>query len=155
MLRGFALIGVILANFQSMISWDDPAGAGNTAAIWFLENLVSGRFYRLFAFLFGLGFALQMIRLESRGVRFVPLYIRRLLILGVIGIAHGILFWPNDILALFAQFGLLLLLVRHLSDRAIVPGCGSVTAGPTRLLLRLDRLFGLPATRANTGANSR
>ena len=119
-LRGFALFGVILANFQSMISWDNPAGTGDTAAVWFLENLVSGKFYRLFAFLFGLGFALQMARLESRGVRFVPLYVRRLVILGLIGIAHGILFWPSDILALFAQFGLLLLLIRRVSDRTLV-----------------------------------
>ncbi len=118
-LRGFALIGVIVANFQSMISWDDPSGTVNAATVWFLENLVSGKFYRLFAFLFGLGFALQMARLESRGVRFVPLYVRRLMILGLIGIAHGILFWPNDILALFAQFGLLLLLMRRVSNKSI------------------------------------
>ncbi len=118
-LRGFALIGVIVANFQHMISWDYPSGTVDAATVWFLENLVSGKFYRLFAFLFGLGFALQMARLESRGVRFVPLYVRRLMILGLIGIAHGILFWPEDILALFAQFGLLLLLMRRVSNRSI------------------------------------
>ena len=113
-------MGVILANFQGMISWDDLTGLADSAAIWFLENLISGKFFRLFAFLFGLGFALQMARLESRGIRFVPLYVRRLLILGLIGIAHGILLWPNDILALFAQFGLLLLLIRRVSDRTII-----------------------------------
>lgn len=118
-LRGLALIGVILANFQGMISWDNPAGIVDPAAIWFLENVVSGKFFRLFAFMFGLGFALQMARLEARGIRFVPLYFRRLLILGLIGVAHGILFWPNDILALFAQFGLLLLLIRRVSNRAL------------------------------------
>ncbi len=118
-LRGFALIGVIVANFQSMISWDYLSGTVDAATVWFLENLVSGKFYRLFAFLFGLGFALQMARLESRGIRFVPLYVRRLMILGLIGIAHGILFLPNDILALFAQFGLLLLLMRRVSNRSI------------------------------------
>lgn len=119
-LRGFALVGVVLANFQHFVSWDVPAGTLDAAAVWAIEHLISGKFYRLFAFLFGLGFALQMSRLEARGVRFVPLYLRRLAVLFVIGVAHGILFWPSDILTLFAQFGILLLLIRNVSNRSLV-----------------------------------
>ena len=125
-LRGFALLGVVLANFQHLISWENLAGTSDGTVALLIEHLVGGKFYRLFAFLFGVGFALQMTRLESRGVRFVPLYMRRLGILFIIGIVHGILFWPNDILALFAQFGLLLLLIRRASNRSlfiIAVGC--------------------------------
>jgi len=119
-LRGFALVGVVLANFQRFVSWDVPAGSLDAAAVWAVEHLISGKFYRLFAFLFGLGFALQMSRLEARGVRFVPLYLRRLGILFIIGVLHGVLFLPSDILTLFAQFGVLLLIIRNVSNRSLV-----------------------------------
>ncbi len=119
-IRGFALLGVILVNCQSMISWDDLQGAVQPGIEWILETLVSGKFYRLFAFLFGLGFALQLTRLEARGIRFVPLYLRRLAILLLFGVIHASLFWPNDILTLFAMFGVLLLLMRNFSDRALL-----------------------------------
>lgn len=119
-IRGFALFGVILVNFQSMSSWDNLQGVAQPAVEWFLETFVIGKFYRLFAFLFGLGFALQLTRLESRGIRFVPLYLRRLVILFLFGVAHATLFWPNDILTLFAQFGILLLLMRNISNRSLL-----------------------------------
>lgn len=130
--RGFALTGVFLVNFQSMIPWTGLEGTANGAAAWFLQYVVAGKFYRLFAFLFGVGFALQMRRFRARGAPFVPTYSRRLLVLFAIGVAHGILLWPNDILALFAQLGVLLLLIRHVSTRwLIVVGIACLFAAPT------------------------
>jgi len=119
-LRGFALLGVVLVNTQSMISWENLPNLSHQSLAWFLETFVIGRFYRLFAFLFGLGFVLQMTRLEASGVRFTPVYFRRLGILLFFGILHGTLLWANDILALFAQLGVLLFLIRHVSDKALV-----------------------------------
>lgn len=119
-IRGFALFGVILVNFQSLISWDNLQGVMQPAIEWFMDSFIFGRFYRLFAFLFGLGFALQMARLQARGIRFVPLYFRRLFILFLFGVVHTTLFWQNDILTVFAQFGVLLLLMRNLSDRSLL-----------------------------------
>ena len=130
--RGFALTGVFLVNFQSMIPWTGLEGTANGAAAWFLQYAVAGKFYRLFAFLFGVGFALQMRRFEERREPFVPTYSRRLLVLFVIGVAHGMLLWPNDILALFAQLGVLLLLIRRVSTRwLIVVGVVCLFAAPT------------------------
>ena len=119
-IRGFALFGVIMANSQRFISWDDLQGVIEPAALWLHQTLIVGKFYRLFAFVFGLGFAIQMMRLEARGVAFVPVYLRRLVILFLFGLVHGTLFWPNDILALFAQLGLILLLLRNMSDRTLL-----------------------------------
>ena len=68
-----------------MISWEGLEGTTNGTAAWFLETFVAGKFYRLFALLFGVGFALQMQRLEARGAPFVTLYLRRLGVLFVIG----------------------------------------------------------------------
>ena len=62
--------------------------------------------------LFGLGLTLQMGRIEGRGGRFVPLYLRRLLVLLGIGAAHACLIWIGDILLMYALLGLLLLLFR-------------------------------------------
>ena len=118
-LRGFALFGVVLMNSQSMISWANLDSQSDQWVVWFYKTFIAGRFYRLFAFLFGLGFVLQMNRLESRGVTFGPIYLRRLAILLVFGLLHGFFVWPNDILALFAQFGFLLFLIRRWSNRSI------------------------------------
>ena len=118
-LRGFALFGVVLMNSQSMISWANLDSQSDQWVVWCYKTFIAGRFYRLFAFLFGLGFVLQMNRLESRGVTFGPIYLRRLAILLVFGLLHGFFVWPNDILALFAQFGLLLFLFRRWSNRSI------------------------------------
>lgn len=129
--RGFALAGVFLVNFQSVIPWTGLEGTADGAAAWFLKHIVAGKFYRLFAFLFGVGFALQMRRFEDRGAPFVRIYLRRLIVLFLIGMAHGMLLWPNDILALFAQLGVLLLLIRRVSARwLIVIGIACLFAAP-------------------------
>ena len=129
--RGFALTGVFLVNFQMVIPWTGLEATADGAAAWFLQYIVAGKFYRLFAFLFGVGFALQMRRFEDRGAPFVRTYLRRLLVLFLMGMAHGMLLWPNDILALFAQLGVLLLLIRRVSARwLIVIGIACLFAAP-------------------------
>lgn len=60
------------------------------------------KFYLLFSFLFGVGFAMQMRRMAATNRPFVGFYLRRLLILLVIGFAHAILLWDGDILRLYA-----------------------------------------------------
>ena len=69
----------------------------------------------MFSFLFGWGFATQFLRAEARGAtaEFVPLFLRRLLILGLIGAVHAVLLSGGDILLLYALVGLLLLPLRR------------------------------------------
>ncbi len=67
-----------------------------------------------------MGFTLQMMRAEAKGRRFVPVYLRRSLVLLVIGVLHGILFWVGDILAIYAALGVLLLLFRHMRPRNLL-----------------------------------
>ena len=43
------------------------------------------QFITLFSFLFGLGLAVQRMRGEAQGARFLPLYLRRLCVLWLIG----------------------------------------------------------------------
>ena len=123
-LRGFALFGVLLANMSDALPWsflfaERWSGLADQVALRFVEFLVTGKFLRLFSFLFGLGFALQMGRAESRGTRFAPRYGRRLVVLLLIGLVHYLVGW-TDILHAYAVLGFLLLLFRSRSLRTVL-----------------------------------
>lgn len=127
-LRGFALLGIVIVNMGligvpvyglavDMADWPGPL---NQAAEGFIRVFAEGKFYPLFSFLFGWGLAAQMLRAETRGVSFVPFYLRRLAVLLLIGVVHAVLFWEGDILVIYAVLGALLLPFRHRSRRTIL-----------------------------------
>lgn len=127
-LRGFALFGILLVNmalfshpFQDLLFPLDPALARyDRAAVWLIHFLGEGKFYALFSMLFGLGLTLLMDRVEARGGRFVPLYLRRLLILLIIGVIHAFLIWMGDILIMYALLGFPLILFRKAKPRTLL-----------------------------------
>lgn len=82
-LRGFALLGILLVNMelfanpvQLVVMPIESASVIDSAAAWLVRFLVEGKFFSLFSFLFGLGFALQLKRAEDKGARFAPLSAR-------------------------------------------------------------------------------
>jgi uncharacterized protein len=127
-LRGFAVFGILLVNmaffsapvyiFQSDVRW--WTATPDRVAEFAIRTLAEGKFYTLFSFLFGLGMALQMQRIEARGGRFVRTYVRRLLVLLVIGLCHALLLWFGDILTAYAVLGFPLLLFRKWGNRTIL-----------------------------------
>lgn len=129
-LRGVALFGVFLVNFTSfasagVMSTDEqllslPTAALDLTLYDIIEWLFVDKANTLFAFLFGLGFYLQMRRLEARGVDFFSVYIRRLTVLLVIGTLDTFFLWTWDILHLYALAGFVLLGMRELSNRDLV-----------------------------------
>lgn len=128
-LRGFALFGILLANILqwSAYAFMPPdqrlALAGVEGLRWqyfFHHVFVDGKFYTIFSLLFGVGFALQLSRLERRGLDGLAIFRRRLLILLGIGLVHMVLIWDGDILTFYALIGLLLPLFRNWSDRALL-----------------------------------
>lgn len=128
-LRGLALFGILLANILYWSGWvlvtdgERQAMASATEQLWqyrFHHLLVDGKFYTLFSFLFGMGFAIQLDRLERRGADGIRIYRRRLLVLLAIGLIHSLLIWDGDILTLYALLGLLLPLFRPLSGRTLL-----------------------------------
>lgn len=124
-LRGFALLGVIVANMATHSGYFFLSNAQKEnldllhidgIVTWVLHFLVDGKFYSLFALLFGIGFALQMQRAKSKGTSFKGRYRRRLLILFIIGLLHAIFFYVGDILTVYAITGAFLILFRKSSS---------------------------------------
>ncbi len=126
-LRGFALFGILLVNFPG--SEAARSGAVDDAVRRLLSILVSGKFYTTFSFLFGLGFALQLIRAKSRGRRVVPVYVRRMLVLFLIGLGHAILVWQGDVLLIYAFMGFFLIPFRNRSAKVLLPAAALALAG--------------------------
>ena len=120
MVRGFALFGVLLVNMFNFgsggIFWNEPIDE----LVWSVKRFFfETKSWRLFALLFGFGFALQLIRAEERGSKFAPVYLRRLIILFVIGAGHALIY-DGDILMLYAELGLVLVLFRKVPPRLLL-----------------------------------
>ncbi len=115
--RGFALFGVALVNMYGFgadsIAWDLQI---DKFAFAIMRIFFESKSWPLFSMLFGFGFAVQLQRTQARGLRFLPIYLRRLAVLFVLGAAHALLY-DGDILMLFAELGFGLLVVRRLSTR--------------------------------------
>ncbi len=119
-LRGWAVFGIILADVD--ILFKTTPGTDHVLNELH-EVFVVDKFWPLFSFLFGLGFAMQITRAKSRGHEFLPLYRRRLLALLLFGLANGLLLlhvWRGEILHRYALCGFLLLLFRKCSSRTLL-----------------------------------
>jgi uncharacterized protein len=123
-IRGFALFGVLWMNVFGLGGFLVPADKihGLTEfkvledVIRFVSGLVMhGKAQALFSLLFGFGFAVMMDRIGARGGDGTAVYLRRLTVLLVVGIAHTALIWMGDILNAYAAMGFLLLLTRRWS----------------------------------------
>lgn len=128
-LRGIALLFVLVSNAWEWFSGFRliPSAAreellvGADQAVEFaMAALVKGKAMNIFSFLFGLGFGVQMLRAEDRGVEIAPIYRRRLLVLLGIGALHATLLWYGDILHTYALLGFLLLAFRQRGDRTLL-----------------------------------
>ncbi len=140
MLRGFALMGILIMNMPafstSMFAEADGSHLWTGRADQFAEELrdmlFSGKFNSMFSLLFGIGFTIQFQRLQERlGAPAVALYLRRLAVLLVFGAVHACVFWTGDVLHMYALLGLVLLLpLRHAGDRGIVALIGACLLYP-------------------------
>ncbi len=123
--RGFALLGIFLVNIDyfalplgAVMEGGKPEGGVlDQAAWWVVSTLCTGKFYPLFAMLFGIGLLLQRRSIESHGGPFVPIYLRRTLLLMAIGLVHGVFIWYGDILFIYSFAALVLLACSGLGAR--------------------------------------
>ncbi len=118
--RGFALFGVLLVNMYNFGAYSTEwTGMVDRIAFTAMHSVFETKSWRLFSFLFGFGFALQMLKAETRTAGSLWFYFRRLMILFIIGMAHA-LFYDGDILMEYAALGLILVAFRKLQKRTLL-----------------------------------
>lgn len=126
-LRGFAILGIFIANLNSF-SWYSASAkatgpyllpeADHTMA--FLHHmLIEGKFYSIFSLLFGWGIALQFKRADAKGINALPTVRRRLFFMLLLGAIH-LLIWPGDIVFFYAMLGFVLIPLRKFSNKTLL-----------------------------------
>jgi len=138
--RALALLGICVVNVPFLAQPLESAfsrQSGLDGIVQFgVEWLFQGKFFVLFSFLFGWGFAMQMASAARAGEQVHARFLRRLLGLALIGIAHALLVFFGDILLLYAFLGLPLLLVHRLTPKQLLAvAAASLVIGVVSLLV--------------------
>jgi uncharacterized protein len=138
LLRGIAILGILPANipfFSGTVGtftfFQRPESPLDHVGMALTVFFVLGKFVTLLSILFGAGLALQVWKARSENRPFVGYYIRRMTILFLIGLAHGLFLWFGDILSSYALVALLTLIFTRFSQRLILwtaAGCLVVVA---------------------------
>jgi uncharacterized protein len=116
-LRGAAMLGIMLVNLPSMntragsetTEYGGVHGALDRAVGLANMALCNGKFYPIFAVLFGWGLAVLARSRERLGERPASFLSRRLLVLLGFGALHVTLVWWGDILIVYALLGLVVI----------------------------------------------
>ena len=128
-LRGFALLGICMANFPEFSLYTFlspeavaamPTAVADTITRYLLYVLVDGKFYTLFSLLFGIGFSIIIRNAERKGANGFRIFYRRMGMLLLFGFLHLMFIWSGDILMLYALLGMLLPLFRRVSDKKLL-----------------------------------
>lgn len=124
-LRGLALLGIVLVNMPFLalsnagFTEAHSPGVADRVTEFIVVAFAQGKFYLLFAFLFGYSLSLMLRRRSADGLR---RYRWRLVGLAVLGVAHATLFFIGDILLSYAVLGVALLWFVGRSDRVVLRG---------------------------------
>lgn len=143
LLRGIAILGILPANipfFSGTVGTftfsQRPESLFDHVGMALTVFFVFGKFVTLLSILFGAGLALQVWKARSENRPFARYYVRRMAILFLIGLAHGMFLWFGDILSSYAIVALLALIFIRFSQRLVLwtaTGCLVVVA--TSLLI--------------------
>jgi uncharacterized protein len=121
-LRGFALLGILVVNIQFMgLSSAEGArgewalGLVNGSATFIIASVFTGKFYLLFSFLFG--YSSNYIIRGERSNR--SRWVKRCLVLIALGVLHFTFLWHGDIIFVYGIFGLLLIPFFFRTDKTL------------------------------------
>ena len=125
-LRGFSLIGILFAHISAGFSMGFPERQ-KPIFIAILDGiinainglLISGKFFMIFSFLFGLSYFIQMDRASKKGYNFKWRFLWRIIILLAIGYLHS-LFFSADILIIYAILGIPLVFLYKVKNRILL-----------------------------------
>jgi uncharacterized protein len=129
LLRGFALLGILILNIQSFAmpfaAYFNPTALGDRGrldfAIWTFGHLLfDQKFMTIFSLLFGAGVLIMTSRVAERGSSPARLHYRRMFFLLLFGLAHAYLIWYGDILVPYAVSGLAIYLFRRRAPKTLL-----------------------------------
>lgn len=154
-IRGFALLGILMMNimtFSTPMMQDGMeqqaterfTGQYNELTIFFINTFVTTNFYTMFSFLFGLGFYIFLSRAQNKVQSTNILFLRRMGMLLIFGILHGVFLWYGDILWTYAVTGIFLLFFYKLSPKLnLIISIAILSVFTVFLLLMSILLFGV------------
>jgi uncharacterized protein len=123
-LRSFALLGICIVNLPFIAAPIDTGppvyGTADKVAAFATAWLFAGKFFLIFAFLFGWSFGVQKRSAERAGASFSGRFARRTAALGVFGLLHGWLVFSGDILLPYAIISVAFFLVHQWSDQKLL-----------------------------------
>lgn len=128
-LRGFAVLGILLMNVQSFslisAAYFNPTASGYFDGldrwIWIgVHVFADTKFITLFSILFGAGIVLMTARAEEAGGSPASVHYRRTFWLLVIGAAHAYLFWFGDVLVWYALCAVVVFWFRKMRPRRLL-----------------------------------
>lgn len=128
-LRGFAVMAILLVHSLEhflYFVYPDPAtlpgwlNALNTGTFTVIFSLFAGKSYAIFALLFGLTYSIQFNNQQLRQKDFAWRFVWRLLLLACFATLNAVFFPGGDVLLLFSIVGLVLILARKWSDKAVL-----------------------------------
>ena len=127
--RGVAVMGILAMNIAAFAmpfpAYANPAAYGgdsgvNLASWLFNFILFDGKMRGLFSILFGASTLLVIQRAIASGRSPARTHVARMIVLLGFGLAHFYFIWWGDILALYAQCGLLLYFFRNKPTRSLL-----------------------------------
>ncbi len=128
-IRGLAIFGIFMVNMQFfagplmdlLVPMIDPEATVTDRLCWlFIKVFFEYKFISIFSLLFGMGMVLQMRRRRATGRPFAPTYLRRTLVLMLIGLAHALLLWYGDILFIYSVIAFGVFWLRNLSSKVLL-----------------------------------
>jgi uncharacterized protein len=158
--RGVAILGILVINIDALSGFAFTAASAHAGlplaaaddAVWFvLAFLVEAKFYSLFSFLFGVGFAVFVQRASARGADPGRLFKRRLVGLMIIGLVHTLFIWYGDILLTYAVIGFALVPFLRGDDRSVLRWAVGMLAAPIVLYAVMFAAAGQPPPAESSG----
>lgn len=133
-LRGLAIVGVLICNipffsgyyytpFSDLEQMSLPHL--NSTLINIVFSVFLGKFYPILCILFGAGLYMQFAKSKESG--FLKFFVKRMIILLLIGIVHQTI-WPGDVVTVYALFAFLLIPFRNLKPKTYLIFAGIMFA---------------------------
>lgn len=126
-IRGFALCGIIFANLMSFTGFYSLSFTQiqslpllDRLVLFLIDVFIEGKFYTVFAILFGAGFTILQQRRLAQEKPFARYWCKRMSVLLLIGVIHMMFIWHGDILILYSLLGFFLLFFTKLSNKQLL-----------------------------------